>query len=75
MQATLANLLPIQWKALIWAAMAFTSTACTFNVNLNIATDKPIALNVAIEKPIAVKLGAEVAITKLPPVKVEPTLP
>jgi hypothetical protein len=46
--------------------MALASSACTLNVNLNLATDKPLSLNLAIEKPIAVKLGADVALTKLP---------
>lgn len=59
--------------------MAFILTGCPLTVNLNVATEKPIALNltvdkpinVVVEKPLDVKLDAGVAITKLPPVRVE----
>ena len=49
----------------------FLLSSCTLNVNLTVATEKPIALNVAIDKPIEVKLGADVAITKLPPIQAQ----
>jgi hypothetical protein len=66
-------------KATVWIAMAFLLTGCPLTVNLNVATEKPIALNltvdkpinVVVEKPLDVKLDAGVAITKLPPVRVE----
>lgn len=54
-----------------FALLAFCLSSCTLNVNLNVATEKPIALNVAIDKPIELKLGADVAITKLPPIQAQ----
>lgn len=51
--------------------LIFLLSSCTLNVNLNVATEKPIALNVAVDKPIEVKLGADVAVTKLPPVQAD----
>ena len=57
-----------KWKFIIFVSIAFTLSGCTLTVNLNVSTDKPISL--VIDKPIEVKLGADVAVTKLPPIKV-----
>ena len=56
------------WKFIIFVSIAFALSGCPLTVNLNVSTDKPISL--VIDKPIEVKLGADVAITKLPPIKV-----
>ena len=56
------------WKFIIFVSIAFTLSGCPLTVNLNVSTDKPISL--VIDKPIEVKLGADVAVTKLPPIKV-----
>ncbi|MDD5581476.1 MAG: hypothetical protein PHY16_19705 [Methylobacter sp.] len=56
----------IKCKLIIIAAT--TLSGCPLTVNLNVSTDKPIAL--VIDKPIELKLGADIAVTKLPPVKV-----
>lgn len=69
----------LKWKFIVWAAFASTLSGCPLTVNLNLATEKPIALNltvdkpinVIIDKPLDVKLDAGVAITKLPPVRIE----
>ncbi|MGZ8239503.1 MAG: hypothetical protein ACXWTY_16715 [Methylobacter sp.] len=55
-------------KFIIFVSSAFTLSGCPLTVNLNVSTDKPISL--VIDKPIEVKLGADVAVTQLPPVKV-----
>ena len=55
------------WKYIIFVSIAFTLSGCPLTVNLNISTDKPISL--VIDKPIEVKLGADVAVTKVPPIK------
>lgn len=60
-----------KWNFIILVLIAVALSACTINVNLHVATDKPIALNVAVDKPIEVKLGADVAVTKLPPIQAE----
>jgi hypothetical protein len=57
-----------KWKFIIFVSIAFTLSGCPLTVNLNVSTDKPISL--VIDKPIEVKLGADVAVTKLPPIKV-----
>jgi metal-sulfur cluster biosynthetic enzyme len=57
------------WKFIIFVSIAFTLSGCPLTVNLNVSTDKPISL--VIDKPIEVKLGADVAVTKLPPIKVK----
>ena len=57
-----------KWKFIIFVSIAFTLSGCPITVNLNVSTDKPISL--VIDKPIEVKLGADVAVTKLPPIKV-----
>ncbi len=57
-----------KWKLIIFVSIAFTLSGCPITVNLNVSTDKPISL--VIDKPIEVKLGADVAVTKLPPIKV-----
>ncbi|MBT9096500.1 hypothetical protein [Methylovulum psychrotolerans] len=47
-------------------------SACyPLTVNLNVATDKPIALYWIVDKPIAVKLDADVAVTKLPAIQAD----
>ena len=56
------------WKYIIFVSIAFTLSGCPLTVNLNISTDKPISL--VIDKPIEIKLGADVAVTKVPPIKV-----
>jgi hypothetical protein len=56
------------WKYIIFVSIAFTLSGCPLTVNLNISTDKPISL--VIDKPIELKLGADVAVTKLPQIKV-----
>jgi hypothetical protein len=56
------------WKYTIFVSIAFIFSGCALNVNLNVSTDKPISL--VIDKPIEVKLGADVAVTKVPPIKV-----
>jgi len=56
------------WKFIIFVSIAFTLSGCPLTVNLNVSTDKPISL--VIDKPIEVKLGADVAVTKVPPIKV-----
>ena len=56
------------WKYIIFVSIAFTLSGCPLTVNLNISTDKPISL--VIDKPIEMKLGADVAVTKVPPIKV-----
>lgn len=43
-------------------------SGCPVTVNLNVATDKPIAL--VIDKPIELKLDADIGVTELAPVKV-----
>ena len=60
-----------KWNFIILVSIAFALSACTINVNLHVSTDKPIALNVVVDKPIEVKLGADVAVTKLPPIQAE----
>lgn len=55
-------------KFIIFVSIAFTLSGCPLTVNLNVSTDKPISL--VIDKPIEVKLGADVAVTKVPPIKV-----
>ena len=57
-----------KWKFIIFVSIAFTLSGCPLTVNLNVSTDKPISL--VIDKPIEVKLGADVAVTKVPPIKV-----
>jgi hypothetical protein len=57
-----------KWKFIIFGSIVFTLSGCPLTVNLNVSTDKPISL--VIDKPIEVKLGADVAVTKLPPIKV-----
>ena len=57
-----------KWKFIFFVSIAFTLSGCPITVNLNVSTDKPISL--VIDKPIEVKLGADVAVTKLPPIKV-----
>ncbi len=57
-----------KWKFIIFVSIALTLSGCPLTVNLNVSTDKPISL--VIDKPIEVKLGADVAVTKLPPIKV-----
>jgi hypothetical protein len=57
-----------KWKFIIFVSIAFTLSGCPLTVNLNVSTDKPISL--VIDKPIEVKLGADVAVTKLPTIKV-----
>lgn len=61
-----------KWKVITLASMAFILSGCPLNVNLNIATDKPIAL--VVDKPLEVKLDADIAVTKLSPIKIT-TLP
>jgi hypothetical protein len=56
------------WKYIIFVSIAFTLSGCPLTVNLNISTDKPISL--VIDKPIELKLGADVAVTKVPQIKV-----
>ncbi|MCD2451166.1 hypothetical protein GO003_012265 [Methylicorpusculum oleiharenae] len=56
-----------KWKFSIFVLIAFTLSGCPLTVNLNVSTDKPISL--VIDKPIEVKLGADVALTQMPPVK------
>jgi hypothetical protein len=56
------------WKYIIFVSIALTLSGCPLTVNLNISTDKPISL--VIDKPIELKLGADVAVTKLPQIKV-----
>lgn len=56
------------WKYIIFVSIAFTLSGCPLTVNLNISTDKPISL--VIDKPIEMKLGVDVAVTKMPPIKV-----
>jgi len=58
----------LMWKYIIFVSIAFTLSGCPLTVNLNISTDKPISL--VIDKPIEMKLGADVAVTKVPPIKV-----
>jgi hypothetical protein len=60
-------------KVMILASMAFALSGCPLNVNLNVATDKPIAL--VIDKPLDVKLDAGVAIKELAPIKVTTLAP
>ena len=48
------------WKYIIFVSIAFTLSGCPLTVNLNISTDKPFEM----------KLGADVAVTKVPPIKV-----
>jgi hypothetical protein len=57
-------------KLIMAASIASSLSGCPLTVNLNVATDKPIALNMTVDKPIDVKLDAGVAVTKLPPVRV-----
>ena len=56
------------WQFILFVSIAFTLSGCPLTVNLNVSTDKPISL--VIDKPIEVKLDADLAITKLPPIKV-----
>ncbi|QFY43505.1 hypothetical protein F6R98_13480 [Candidatus Methylospira mobilis] len=58
-------------KFIFPVSMAFSLSGCPLNVNLNVATDKPIAVYLVVDKPIKVKLDAGIAVTKLPPVKVD----
>lgn len=58
--------LSLKWTFIVITAM--TLSACPITVNLNVATDKPIAL--VVDKPIELKLDADVGITELAPVKV-----
>jgi hypothetical protein len=64
----------LKWKRIVLIPMAFVLSACPLTVNLNVATDKPIALYLVIDKPIEVKLGADVAITKLPPIQTDASI-
>ena len=57
-----------KWKFIIFVSIAFILSGCPLTVNLNISTDKPISL--VIDKPIEMKVGADVAVTKLAPIKV-----
>jgi hypothetical protein len=57
-------------KLIMTASLALSLSGCPLTVNLNVATDKPIALNMTVDRPIDVKLDAGVAVTKLPPVRV-----
>jgi hypothetical protein len=63
------NMLLRKWKLIIFTALSCALSACPLNVNLNVATDKPISLYVVVDKPIEVKLSADVAVTKLPPIQ------
>lgn len=54
------------------ALVAVLLSGCPLTVNLNVATDKPIAL--AVDKPVELKLNAGIGITELPPIRVT-TLP
>lgn len=65
---------PIQvfGKRLVIAFAALSLSGCPLTVNLNVATDKPIA--VAVDKPVELKLNAGIGITELPPIKIT-TLP
>lgn len=66
------NMLLRKWKLIIFTALSCVlSACCPLNVNLNVATDKPISLYVVIDKPIEVKLSADVAVTKLPPIQID----
>ena len=58
-------------KLAILVSIAFTLSGCPLNVNLNLSTDKPISLYVVVDKPIKVKLAADIAVTKLPPIKAD----
>ncbi|MBL1265733.1 hypothetical protein [Candidatus Methylomicrobium oryzae] len=63
-----SSLLP--GKLILAASSTLVLSGCPLTVNLNVATDKPLALNMIVDKPINVKLDAGVAVTKLPPVRV-----
>ncbi|MGZ5050199.1 MAG: hypothetical protein ACXWF8_03130 [Methylobacter sp.] len=66
------KLIQVFMKGVFIAVAAVSVTGCPMTVNLNVATDKPIAL--AVDKPVELKLSAGIAITELPPIKVT-TLP
>lgn len=66
------KLFQVLMKGLFIATAAVSVTGCPMTVNLNVATDKPIAL--AVDKPVELKLNAGIGITELPPIKVT-TLP
>lgn len=59
---------------IIHGVIGFAVSACTINMNLAVSTDKPIAVNLSVAKPIEVKLGADVAVTKLPPIEADATI-
>jgi len=59
------------WNLIIHVSISFAVSACTINVNLAVSTDKPIAVNLRVDKPVEVKLGADVAVTKLPPIQAD----
>jgi len=59
-----------KWEFIILVLMAFSLPGCT--INLNVSTDKPIYVNLVVDKPIEVKMAADVAVTKLPPIKMAP---
>lgn len=59
------------WNVIVHVTMGFAVSACTINVNLAVSTDKPIAVNLRVDKPVEVKLGADVAVTKLPPIQAD----
>jgi hypothetical protein len=65
---------PFAWHLIIPVLMGFAVSACTINVNLAVSTDKPIAVNLRVDKPIELKLGADVAVTKLPPIEADATI-
>jgi hypothetical protein len=62
---------PFAWNLIIPLWIGFAVSACTINVNLAVSTDKPIAVNLNMAKPIEVKLGADIAVTKLPPIEAD----
>lgn len=59
------------WNVIVHVSIGFAVSACTINVNLAVSTDKPIAVNLKVEKPIEVKVGADIAVTKLPPIQAD----
>ncbi len=68
MNKTLHLFLKWQWPM----CGAFLLSACyPLTVNLNVATDKPIALYWIVDKPIEVKLYTTVAVTKLPAIQAD----
>ena len=61
----------LKCKLITLVSVACSLSGCTLTVNLNVSTDKPIAVNLVFDKPIEVKLGADVAVTKLPPIQAD----